>query len=291
MVLIFLKMATNGRSLMKTIIKSLLATVLLSSSLGVLAETNDEELLREAQQGDAKAQYQMAYKACENGDYYAALDWYEKAAKQAYGKDEQEWQQYQLAMMYEDGMCVGAKTEQGSPNYPEALEWYERVAYNPNPKDLSWHYDAKLRIANIYFLGKGGIKSDEARAKRLYTELANIPDNVIQQLKNKDGLDGLRGRTIQETRSNARLRLAQLHYYGEFATQNYQLAYQWAVKAASEGNPYAAQLLAVLFYNGLGIKQDKTKGLKLIELVCDDFAIEEACELHKQMKANLPVKY
>lgn len=88
-----------------------------------------------------------------------------------------------------------------------------------------------------------------------------------------------------------KIRLAQLHYYGEFATQNYQLAYQWAVKAASEGNPYAAQLLAVLFYNGLGIKQDKTKGLKLIELVCDDFAIEEACQLHKQMKANLPVKY
>lgn len=82
---------------MKTIIKSLLATVLLSSSLGALAETNDEELLREAQQGDAKAQYQMAYKACENGDYYTALDWYEKAVKQAYGKDEQEWQQYQEA--------------------------------------------------------------------------------------------------------------------------------------------------------------------------------------------------
>lgn len=267
---------------MKTIIKSLLATVLLSSSLGALAETNDEELLREAQQGDANAQSIMGSRACENGDYYAALDWYEKAAKQAYGKDNEEWQQYQLARRYEDGMCIGAKTEQGSPNYPKALEWYERLAYNPNPKYLGFHYYAKLSIAEIYIFEKGGIKRDGAIAKSLYTELANIPDNVIQQ--NKDGF-------IQETRSNARYRLAIMHYYGEFATQNYQLAYQWGQKAVSDNNPFAAPLLAVLLYNGWGVKQDKAKGLELVEKACDKFAIEEACKLHKQMKANLPVKY
>ncbi|MDG6473693.1 tetratricopeptide repeat protein [Glaesserella parasuis] len=268
---------------MKTIIKSLLATALLSSSLSTLAETIEDRLLREAQQGDANAQERMGRKACDNGDYYAALDWYEKAAKQAYGKDDQEWQWYRLASMYEDGQCIGAKTEQGSPNYPKALEWYTRVAFNPNPKDLSHHYDAKFEVADIYFFEKGGIKRNGAMAKRLYTEVANISDNVIQQDKN--------GFVIEETRSNARYRLAQMHYYGEFATQNYQLAFQWAGKAALDNNPYAAPLLAVLLYNGLGVKQDKAKGLELVEFACDKFAIEEACKLHKQMKANLPVKY
>lgn len=279
--LIFLKMTMNGRNLMKTIIKSLLVTALLSISLSTLAETTEDRLLRRAQQGDANAQ--MGSIACDNGDYYAALDWYEKAAKQAYGKDDQEWQQYKLAEMYWAGMCIGAKTEQGSPNYPKALEWYTRVAFNPNPKELSRHYSAKLSIADIYFFEEGGIKRDGAMAKRLYTELANISDNVIQQDKS--------GSTIKETRSNARYRLAQMHYYGEFATQNYQLAFQWAGKAALDNNTYATPLLAVLFYNGLGVKQDKAKGLKLLEFVCDNFAIEKACKLHKQMKANLPVKY
>lgn len=268
---------------MKTIIKSLLATALLSSSLSTLAETTEDRLLRRAQQGDANAQSLMGRIACDNGDYYAALDWYEKAAKQAYGKDDQEWQWYQLASMYEGGQCIGAKTEQGSPNYPKALEWYERLVFNPNPKNLSYHYYAKFRVADIYFFEEGGIKRDGAMAKRLYTELANISDNVIQQDKS--------GSAIKETRSNARYRLAQMHYYGEFATQNYQLAYQWADKAVSDNNPYAAPLLAVLLYNGLGVKQDKAKGLKLLEFVCDNFAIEKACELYQQMKANLPVKH
>lgn len=281
--LIFLKMTMNGSNLMKTIIKSLLATALLSSSLSTLAETTEDRLLRRAQQGDANAQSLMGRIACDNGDYYAALDWYEKAAKQAYGKDDQELQWYLLASMYEDGQCIGAKTEQGSPNYPKALEWYTRVAFNPNPKELSRHYSAKLSIADIYFFGEGGIKRDGAMAKSLYTELANISDNVIQQDK--------KGSAIKETRSNARYRLAQMHYYGEFATQNYQLAFQWAGKAALDNNTYATPLLAVLFYNGLGVKQDKAMGLELVEFACDKFAIEKACELYQQMKANLPVKY
>lgn len=272
---------------MKTIIKSLLATTLLSSSLFALAETYyDEELLREAQQGDANAQERMGSKACDNGDYYAALDWYEKAARQAYGKDNQEWQWHRLASMYEDGQCIGAKTEQGSPNYPKALEWYERLAFNPNPKDLSDHYGAKFRVADIYFFEKGGIKRDGVMAKRLYTELANISDNVIQQDK-----QGTQGFVIKETRGNARFRLAQMHYYGKFATQNYQLAYQWAAKAVPDYSTYAIPLLAVLLYNGLGVKQDKAEGLRLVEVACDEFAIEKACELYQQMKANLPVKY
>ncbi|MCT8824941.1 SEL1-like repeat protein [Glaesserella parasuis] len=277
---------------MKTIIKSLLVTALLSSSLSTLAETIEDRLLREAQQGDAHAQESMGYKACKDSDYYAALDWYEKVAMQAYGKDNQEWQQYRLAEMYEDGQCFGAKTEQGSPNYPKALEWYERLAFNPNPKELFYHYDAKFKVADIYFFEKGGIKRNGAMAKRLYTEVANISDNVIQQLKNNENvLEALKGSAIQETRSNARYRLAEMHYYGEFATQNYQLAYQWAGKAALDNNPYITPLLAVLFYNGWGVKQDKAEGLRLVEVACDKFAIEEACKLHKQMKANLPVKY
>ncbi|MDG6410100.1 tetratricopeptide repeat protein [Glaesserella parasuis] len=277
---------------MKTVIKSLLVTALLSSSLSTLAETTEDRLLRRAQQGDANAQSLMGSSACKSGDYYAALDWYEKAAKQAYGKDDQEWQQYQLAEMYWAGMCIGAKTEQGSPNYPKALEWYERVAFNSNPKNLSYHYIAKFRIAEIYLFEKGGIKRDGAEAKRLYTELANIPDDVIQQLKNNENvLEAAKGLAIQEIRSNARYRLAQMHYYGKFATQNYQLAFQWADKAVSDDHPYAAALLAVLLYNGLGVKQDKAEGLRLVEVACDEFAIEKACELYQQMKANLPVKY
>lgn len=105
--------------------------------------------------------------ACENGDYYSALAFYEKAAKTRYGMGAKsttfniggtefyvggaEWDRYRLGSMYEEGKCIGAKTQQGTPNYAKALEWYEYVAYASKADDLRRQYEAKFSIAMIYW--------------------------------------------------------------------------------------------------------------------------------------------
>lgn len=236
---------------MKTQLKSLLAMALFTFSLSAVADEYENRLLERAQKGELRAQEEMGDRACSKGDYYSALDWYEKVAAGSYDKAGQILKQYGLAAMYYGGKCIGADYEQGTPNYPKALEWYSKVAYSSNEIPM-FSYNSKLYLAEIYFWGKGGINKDVRRAKRLYEELANLADSIVGK--------GL----VQETRGNARHRLAHMHYYGNFATQDYGRAYQWAEKAVQDGNPYALILKAVLLYKGLGVTQNRAEGLRVM---------------------------
>ncbi|QIW14995.1 hypothetical protein A4G20_00735 [Pasteurellaceae bacterium RH1A] len=246
----------------------------------------DPNLLEKAQQGDVKAQNLVAMSYCFDGDYYKALDWYEKAAKQGH-----EFAQYTLANMYYDGKCASAQTEQAAPNYAKALEWYSRIAYKDKPEELSRKYNAMFKMADIYFFEKGGIKPPSGRSMRSrYEELATIPDSIIQQ--DKKAYPGIQQEfsVIQETRSNARFRLANMYYYSNGAPRDYALAYKWANKAVQDDMYYAYAILARLEYNGFGVQQNKPQAIKRMRALCEGFGDQAYCDAYNRMANGLPVK-
>lgn len=148
-----------------------------------------------------------------------------------------------------------------------------------------YHFLAKYKLAEIYFWGEGDIAKDGQLAKRYYQELANISDSVIQNAKDK-----LKGLGIRELRGNARYRLAQMYYFGDFMRQDFQQAYHWAKKGWQEGNQYAGVIVARLQYEGKGTEQNREAAKKLIGDICDKYANQQACDWYQDMRDNRPLR-
>ncbi|TCJ98968.1 Sel1 repeat-containing protein [Volucribacter psittacicida] len=285
--------------MMNNISTKLFSLILLTVSVNAIAADNN--YLEEAKKGDRLAMSIIADQYCKEGNYRESLYWREQ---QINSKQQQlrqsditeqqkqkiqvflEFDKMQLADSYAKGSCDPYQKpikQLFLPDYQLALRWYQDLSFTKNPQS-SWPYSAKFKMAEIYFWGEGGVKQDVFKAKIYYKELAEIPDNVIQTLAEKDKLSAL-----QETRGNARMRLAQMHFIGKYASQDDQQAYFWAKKGLEDNNPYAVIILAILEYQGSGTAQNKTRAVQLIKKVCDIEGDEYACLLYQQMKANRPV--
>lgn len=285
--------------MMNNISTKLFSLILLAVSVNAVAVDNND--LEKAKEGNVSAMGVVADQYCKEGNYRESLYWREQQinSKQQQlrqsGISEQqkqkiqvflEFDKMQLADSYAKGSCDPYQTSIKQlflPDYQLALRWYRDLIFTQNPQS-SFPYSAKFEMAEIYFWGEGGVKQDVFKAKIYYKELAEIPDNVIQTLAEKDKLSAL-----QETRGNARMRLAQMHFIGKYASQDDQQAYFWATKALEDNNSYAAKIVAVLEYQGSGTTQNKTRALQLMKNVCDIRGDETACLLYQQMKANRPV--
>jgi len=57
-----------------------------------------------------------------------------------------------------------------------------------------------------------------------------------------------------------------MYYQGQGVKQNTQRALYWYTKAAKLNNPKAQYNLGVIYFNGLGIKRDILKNLRLLEI-------------------------
>lgn len=88
-------------------------------------------LTRQAQSGDAAAQFGLAYEYYQQGNHAKAFEWYTKAANQGHAKA-----QYALGFMYAEDLGV-------SQDYQKAVEWYTKAANQGNAKaqhNLGWMY-------------------------------------------------------------------------------------------------------------------------------------------------------
>ncbi|MDH2998284.1 hypothetical protein A1D22_01320 [Pasteurellaceae bacterium LFhippo2] len=267
--------------------KSLLATTLLSCSLFSFANTAeiDQKLLEQAKQGDGLAQGKVAYQYCDIGDYEESLVWLEKYANNtSLSQEKREFAQHTIADAYAKGTCdITNKQQQFTPDYYKALEWYQHLAFTQKP-ETPLLYSAKFQIAEIYNFRKDGIAQDGEKAKRYYTEIANISDNTLNSFS-KRGVAALK-----ETRGRARYRLAQMYYFGDFARQDDQLAYQWANKALADNSEQGGIMVAVMQYRGKGTTQNKVKAIDLMGKICDIRANQKACDWYKDMKADKPLR-
>ncbi|WP_017807213.1 SEL1-like repeat protein, partial [Avibacterium paragallinarum] len=220
--------------------KTLIASVVLALSFNAVAV--DEAKLEKAKKGDYRAMKRVALDYCKEGNYREAFYWQEKVINHLFfkanatDKDKKDLEFYmkQLAEGYTSGTCDPYGEGKGKqlflPDYRLAERWYSRLAFIKNPES-SHPYDAKFQLAEIYFWGEGGIEKNLVRAKGYYKELAELSDELAKEYS-----------VIQETRGNARYRLAQMYYFGNNAPQDDKLAYQWVDKARQDKNFYGARI-------------------------------------------------
>jgi len=109
----------------------------------------DLALLSAAEEGDAKAQYQLgvAYQRGEGttSDLALAYKWIEKSALQGYAEA-----QFALGHMHQGGR--GALQ-----SFPLAFKWYEQAAQQD-------HAEAQYRIGLMYRIGQQGVPMDKSKA-------------------------------------------------------------------------------------------------------------------------------
>lgn len=253
----------------------------------------EKELLEKAERGEISSISKLAKQYCKEGDYKSSLYWYEKKALLA--KEDSFNYNYNfmyLADAYLRGTCAPYDTkfkeQQFEPDYKLALEWLNKLIYQKQPENSSIFqtdpYLAKFKAADIYFWGEGGIPKDVMIAKMYYKELAELDDETVNKKDNK-----INKLVMLEVRGNARYRLAQMYFHGEYMPQDDNLAFEWERKSFQDGNEYGGMIVAKYLYEGINKHKNTKKALEVVKLVCENRSLEEACIWYKDMKANRPL--
>ena len=253
----------------------------------------EKELLEKAERGEISSISKLAKQYCKEGDYKSSLYWYEKKALLA--KEDSFNYNYNfmyLADAYLRGTCAPYDTkfkeQQFEPDYKLALEWLNKLIYQKQPENSSIFqtdpYLAKFKAADIYFWGERGIPKDVMIAKKYYKELAELDDETVNKKDNK-----INKLVMLEVRGNARYRLAQMYFHGEYMLQDDNLAFEWGRKSFQDGNEYGGMIVAKYLYEGINKHKNTKKALEIVKLVCENRSLEEACIWYKDMKANRPL--
>ena len=250
-----------------------------------------QELIKKANEGDAKSQYELA-KRYIDGDgvkqnyYNAALyarmsadqnypegmnlfgyllfygqgvsqnqaeatKWWLKAAEQGYAKA-----QFNLALCYENGEGV-------EQSYEKAAEWWLKAAEQGYAK-------AQFNLALCYKNGEGVEQSYE-KAAEWYRKAAEQGDasaqfNLGVCYYNGEGVEKSYFEAVMWYSKAAELGLAmaQFHlglcyYSGNGVKQNYNKAAEWWKQAAEQGDAMAQTALGTCYYDGEGVEQSYKK--------------------------------
>jgi TPR repeat protein len=175
-----------------------------------------------AEQGDPKAQFDLAFMYYQNGgvaqDYAQAFRWCRKSAEQGYAKA-----QSALASMYYQGKGVAR-------DYTEAVLWYRKAAEQGDAK-------AQFGLAISYAQGQG-VPQDDAEAVRWYSKAA------------------------EQGYAMAQYGLGNRYRKGEGVPQDYAEAVHWYRKAADQGDVKAQYALGFMYYKGEGVPQDDTEAVR-----------------------------
>jgi len=160
-----------------------------------IVESNFQEIISKAEQGEADAQYHLGsmYYSGEGvpHDDEQAVQWFTKAAEQGHVDA-----QYNLALMYKHGQGVLLDLNQ-------AVQWFTKAAGQG-------HVDAQFILARMYKHGEG-TPQDFKQAIEWYTKAAEQGD------------------------VDAQYNLALMYKNGEGVLQDYMKAYAWFNLAAFQG--------------------------------------------------------
>lgn len=113
-------------------------------------------LTRQAQSGDAAAQFDLAYEYYQQGNHAKAFEWFTKAAHQG---DAQA--QYNLGVMYAQGLGV-------RQDYQKAHEWFTKAAGQGHAK-------AQFNLGAMYYNGEG-VRQNKSTAKRYFGQACDNGD-------------------------------------------------------------------------------------------------------------------
>lgn len=218
-----------------------------------VAEQHYGEILKLAEQGSAKAQFEIAwfYDLClgVKCDPEQARKWYGKAAEQGYAQA-----QYELANMFAYGRGV-------PQDYKVAAEWYRKAAEQG-------YGDAQIVLGDRYHFGEG-VPRDDSQATKWYLKAATDPENHLLALHTLAYIYPFEG-DPQDVQRVAELfreegehgdvksqsTLGDMYYFGRGMPQNYQMAVKWYRKAAEQGDALAQFSLGMMYRQGEGVPQD-----------------------------------
>ncbi len=152
---------------------------------------------------------------------------------------------------------------------------------------------ATRQLAELYYLGRGGVEQDFSEAARWYEKLAKQGDPRAQTSL---GLMYARGYGVEKNLATARkwwsfaaaqndpgaqYNLGVVYAKGEGVAQDYPQAVQWLARAAQRGHIQAQHNLGLLYHEGKGVGRDPVRAyfwLKVAALQGDDVA-QEALKL------------
>ncbi|MEA1787275.1 serine/threonine-protein kinase [Arenibacter sp. GZD96] len=176
-------------------------------------------------------------------DLKLAKNWYRQAADKGYANS-----QYMMGKILEFG------EDEGTPNLPEAIRYYELAAEQNQGSAL-------YAMGRLYYEGKEK-KKDYNRAKELFTQAAdqNILDAAYMLgTMAENGIAGSVNYLEAERRYlkaankghlSAQKRLAAMYYNLKLGTDNKKKATQWYLKAAEQGDIHSQFQVAVIYYDG-----------------------------------------
>jgi len=160
---------------------------------------------------------------------------------------------------------------------------------------------ATRQLAEMYYVGRGGVEQNFSEAARWYERLAKQGDARAQTSL---GLMYARGYGVTKNLETARrwwsfaasqndpgaqYNLGVIYSKGEGVAQDPVQAAQWLNRAAQRGHVQAQHNLGLLYYEGKGVERDSVRGyfwLKVAALQGEDMAEESLKTIAKSMSAD-----
>jgi TPR repeat protein len=244
------------------------------------------ETRRLVEQGDADAQYQLAWEYCgdfdhlNHEDYANAARCFRRAGEQGHAKA-----QFELATLYYEAaswesstgwardLCKAiAAAMWGSDlavlnNQAEAARWFRRAAEQG-------HARAQCSLGYLHQTGRG-LRQDLVQAVRWYRRAAKQGHSAAHA-----SLGGIYYQHAQRFghvyagaakwfrkaaelgHASAQSVLGYMYYLGQGIEQNYAEAAKWYRKAAEQGIATAQHNLGVWYHNGNGVSQDYAEAVR-----------------------------
>lgn len=246
-----------------------------------------KKVLALAENGDAKAQFNVGYKLASGKgvekDEKKAVEWYRKAANQGHAGA-----QCNLGYMYDSGLGVSADKRMafdwylraanngtgdrvaqnnlgiyyeygtiGKQDYAEAFKWYERSA-------RQGYAVAQCNLGLMYEFARGvekcipeALKWYEAAAKQNYSRaqfrLGYLYATGKEVEKDERKAVGFYRLSAKQNYDWAQNNLGVMYEYGSGVERDVAAAAEWYRKASDSGNITAACNLALLYEDGRGV--------------------------------------
>ncbi len=265
------------------------------------ADFHYEMIRKAADQGDAKAQYDLGRMYEEGAEvsqsYSEAAKWFRKAADQGYARaqnwlgvmyeqgkgvpqdyseavrwyrkaaDQGEvWAQCNLALMYKNGMGV-------PQDYSEAVKWFRKSADQGHARAQNW-------LGVMYEQGKG-VPQDYSEAVKWFRKAADQGNayaqcNLGRMYRGGKGIPQYYSEAVkwfnkaaEQGNADAQYNLGQMYREGLGVSQSDKYAAKWYRKAAEQGNADAQYNLGQMYNDGLGVSQNDLQAVSWFQKAAD----------------------
>ena len=223
------------------------------SICGFAQNSNEQDLLKEANLGNSEAQYKMGKCLDDKKEYTQAFEWYSKAAAQGFAPAE-----CIIGYYYKNGM--------GVENTAKAFEWWSKAAAQGFAK-------AEYNVGTCYENGTGVekniTKAFEWWSKAAAQGFAQAEYNVGVCYENGMGVEKNTAKAFEWYSKAAVQGFALAEYnvgvcyeYGTGVEKNTVEAFEWYSKAAAQGFAQAECAIGYYYENGMGVEKNIAKAFE-----------------------------